>query len=216
MQHIISGVKALYPRLNSTYRFDQEEYKSQKCAPDAEGAAYEMSFNLTGEQCKELNAVCMQAYKNAAAMDANSKRKWPDQPLNLPYKRDDDKQGDWIGKAKLKGAYSGEVTNPPRQVDASRKKLPDGFELTSGSTVNVAVTVVPYNTGTLNGVSLRLRAVQVLELAEKQESEDPFTEVAGGYSSGASPVNGVEHDPFGLPPAAPTAASNDLEDDIPF
>jgi len=74
---------------------------------------------------------------------------------------------------------------------------------------------VPYNTGTINGVSLRLRAVQVLELAEKQEADDPFTEVAGGFSGGATPINGVEQDPFGLPPATPTA-SNDLEDDIPF
>ena len=97
----------------------------------------------------------------------------------MPYKRDDDNQGP-IGwqRQSSKGAYSGEVTNPPRQVDASRKKLPDGFELTTGSTVNIAVTVVPFNTSQqLNGVSLRLRAVQVLELAEKQESEDPFTEV---------------------------------------
>lgn len=214
MQHIINGVTALYPRLNQTYRFDQEEYKSQKCEPTAEGAAYEMSFNLTGEQCKELNTICMQAYKNAAALET-SKRKWPEQPLSLPYKRDDNKEGHWIGKAKLKGAYSGEATNPPRQVDASRKKLPDGFELTSGSTVNIACTVVPYNTGTINGISLRLRAVQVLELAEKQEADDPFTEVAGGFSGGATPVNGVEHDPFGLPPAKP-AQSNDLEDEIPF
>ena len=214
MQHIISGVKALYPRLNATYRFDQDEYKSQKCDPTAEGAAYEMSFNLTGEQCKELNTICMQSYKNAAALET-SKRKWPDQPLSLPYKRDDNKEGHWIGKAKLKGAYSGEATNPPRQVDASRKKLPDGFELTTGSTVNIAVTVVPYNTGTINGVSLRLRAVQVLELAEKQEADDPFTEVAGGFSGGATPINGVEQDPFGLPPVA-AVSSNDLEDDIPF
>jgi len=214
MQHIISGVKALYPRLNSTYRFDQDEYKSQKCDPTAEGAAYEMSFNLTGEQCKELNTICMQSYKNAAALET-SKRKWPEQPLSLPYKRDDNNEGHWIGKAKLKGAYSGEATNPPRQVDASRKKLPDGFELTSGSTVNVAVTVVPYNTGTINGVSLRLRAVQVLELAEKQEADDPF-KVESGFSGDNTPINGVEHDPFGLPPAAPVAASNDLEDDIPF
>ena len=173
-----------------------------------------MSFNLTGEQCKELNTICMQSYKNAAALET-SKRKWPEQPLSLPYKIDDNKQGHWIGKAKLKGAYSGEATNPPRQVDASRKKLPDGFELTSGSTVNIAVTVVPYNTGTINGVSLRLRAVQVLELAEKQEADDPFTEVAGGFSAGSAPINGVEQDPFGLPPATPTP-SNDLEDDIPF
>ena len=215
MQHIISGVKALYPRLNSTYRFDTEEYRSVKCDPTSEGAAYELAFNLTSEQCKELNTICMQAYKNAAALET-SKRKWPEQPLSLPYKRDDDNQGHWIGKAKLKGAYSGDVTNPPRQVDASRKKLPDGFELTSGSTVNIAVTVVPFNASQqLNGVSLRLRAVQVLELAEKQESEDPFTEVAGGYSGGAAQINGVEQDPFGLPPAQP-AQSNDLEDEIPF
>jgi ATP adenylyltransferase/5',5'''-P-1,P-4-tetraphosphate phosphorylase II len=133
----------------------------------------------------------------------------------LPYKRNDD--GEVVGKCKLKGAYGGDKTQPPKQVDAQRNKLPDDFMLTSGSKVNVAVVVVPYNTGSLNGVSLRLRAVQVLELAEMQGSDDPFTSVSGGFTSSvtATPVAAVD-DPFAMPVATPASNSSFVEDEIPF
>jgi hypothetical protein len=135
----------------------------------------------------------------------------------LPYKRNDD--GEVVGKCKLKGAYGGDKTQPPKQVDAQRNKLPDDFMLTSGSKVNVAVVVVPYNTGSLNGVSLRLRAVQVLELAEMQGSDDPFDSVSGGFTATAkAPENGVPmaNDPFAMPVSTPASNSSFVEDEIPF
>jgi len=214
MQHMLTNVTARYPRLNATYRFDQTEMRTVKCDPFADGAAYEMQFVLTEEQAKELHQICMQAYSNAAAMD--QKRKWPEKPTNLPYKRNDD--GTIVGKAKLKGAYGDDKTQPPKQVDAQRNKLPADFELTTGSKVNVAVVVVPYNSGSINGISLRLRAVQVLELAEYEGADDPFSSVDGGFVAGSAPAQG---DPFGLPPVqaapspAPVAAAT-LDDEIPF
>jgi len=84
--------------------------------------------------------------------------------------------------------------------------------MTTGSKVNVAVVVVPYNTGSLNGVSLRLRAVQVLDLAEMQGSDDPFSAVSGT----ATPVAAVD-DPFAMPAATPSPAAHaGLDDEIPF
>jgi len=214
MQHMITEVVARYPRLNSTYKFDTYENKSVKCDAFDDGAAYEMSFVMSDEKAKELHRICMEAYSNAAALD--TKRKWPEKPTMLPYKRNDD--GEVVGKCKLKGAYGGDKTQPPKQVDAQRNKLPDDFMLTSGSKVNVAVVVVPYNTGSLNGVSLRLRAVQVLELAEMQGSDDPFTSVSGGFTSSvtAAPVAAAD-DPFAMPVSTPSPAAHaGLDDEIPF
>ena len=213
MQHMITEVVARYPRLNSTYKFDTYENKSVKCDAFDDGAAYEMSFVMSDEKAKELHRICMEAYSNAAALD--TKRKWPEKPAMLPYKRNDD--GEVVGKCKLKGAYGGDKTQPPKQVDAQRNKLPDDFMLTSGSKVNVAVVVVPYNTGSLNGVSLRLRAVQVLELAEMQGSDDPFTSVSGGFTSSvtATPVAAAD-DPFAMPASAPASGTSFVEDEIPF
>jgi hypothetical protein len=208
MQHMITDVTARYPRLNCTYKFDTYENKSIKCDSLDDGAAYEMSFVMSDDRAKELHNLCMEAYKNASSLDA--KRKWPDKPTNLPYKRNED--GEVVGKCKLKGSYGGEKTSPPKQVDAARNKLPDDFMLTSGSKCNLAVTVVPYNTGSLNGVSLRLRAVQVLELAEMAVSDDPFDTVSGGFTAPASDTS----DPFGLPPAPQPSHSAELDDEIPF
>jgi len=85
---------------------------------------------------------------------------------------------------------------------------------------------VPYNTGSLNGVSLRLRAVQVLELAELEGGDDPFDKVDGFVSPNtdavfsntqpAQPINGQDYDPFAASVASQAPASNDLDDDIPF
>jgi hypothetical protein len=77
---------------------------------------------------------------------------------------------------------------------------------------------VPYNTGSLNGVSLRLRAVQVLDLAEMQGSDDPFDTVSGGFTSSvtATPAAAVD-DPFAMPVATPSPAAHaGLDDEIPF
>jgi hypothetical protein len=118
MQHIINGVTARYPRLNTTYKFDSVEQRSVKCDPLDDGAAYETQFVMESDTAKTLHGLCMEAWKNAAAMD--TKKKWPEKPSLLPYKKTD--EGQIIGKAKLKGAYGTDKVEPPLQVDAKRNQ----------------------------------------------------------------------------------------------
>ena len=159
--HIIRNVEARYPRIDKPYRFDIKagnKGKSVPCDATEDGASYELDFVLTEEQAKELYAVMQNAYKNAKGRDAS----WSDN-LKLPFKKQED--GTFIGKAKLKAAYDGVPTSPPDQFDAADKPLEEGFMLTTGSTIHVAVELVPYKiiaTGA-SGVSLRLRGVQVLK-----------------------------------------------------
>ena len=86
--------------------------------------------------------------------------------------------GRWVGKARLKGAYGSDKTTV-LQVDAKNNKLPSDFQLTTGSTVNVAFTFVPY---AINGygVSLRLSAVQVIDY-KPLAARSPFGVVDGGF-----------------------------------
>ena len=86
MQHIISNVSILYPRLNQPYRFDNGERRSVSCNWDADGAAYDTSFIMDKEEALNLSRVCKEAYKNAASM---GKGKWPAAPQRLPAKRSD-------------------------------------------------------------------------------------------------------------------------------
>lgn len=215
MQYKIENVEALWPRINRTYKFDSGERKSVPCDPKDPAAAFDMAFRMTKEQAKDLwNAMC-KAYKEKADPS------WPDKPTN-PFKED---EGFYIGKAKLKGNYNGEPTKKPKQYDAKGIALPDDFMLTTGSMVNIAITFTPYNMREA-GVSLRLRAVQVLRYNEPEE-RNPFEEVAG-YSgltdltandfSTVQPIkqNAVD-EIFGEeePKQAPAKAM-EFDDEIPF
>ena len=187
--HIIRNVEARYPRIDKPYRFDTKAGKKGKSVPcDAteDGASYELDFILTKDQAKELYQIMQDAYKNATGRD----KSWSDK-LDMPFKQQDD--GTFIGKAKLKAAYDGTPTNVPDQFDAKNNRLEAGFMLTTGSTINVAVELIPYKiaaTGT-SGVSLRVRGVQVLKylpynppspfskeegFSVDEKSENPFDE----------------------------------------
>lgn len=168
MNYKIAGVEALYPRINKTYKFDSGENRSVPCDPLDDGATYEMSFKMDEKQAKALMTAMASAYKE------KREAKWPEK-FPVPFNKDDD--GMYIGKAKLKGAYGKDATAKPKQYDAKNKVLPDDFQLTTGSTVNIAVVLVPYNMRDA-GVSLRLRAVQVTKYVPLQVAS-PFDEVDG-------------------------------------
>lgn len=168
MNYKIAGVEALYPRINKTYKFDSGENRSVPCDPLDDGATYEMSFKMNEKQAKALMTAMASAYKE------KREAKWPEK-FPVPFNKDDD--GMYIGKAKLKGAYGKDATAKPKQYDAKNKVLPDDFQLTTGSTVNIAVVLVPYNMRDA-GVSLRLRAVQVTKYVPLQVAS-PFDEVDG-------------------------------------
>jgi len=195
-QVVFEGVTAKYPRLNQTYKFDTMENKTVPCNPLDDGASYTLDFEMNNDDAQTFIDKIDEVYKEAGKAD--TKRKWKAEPTYTPYKEID---GVPQGKAKLKGSYSGEKTNPPVQKDADSNKLPEDFELTTGSKVNVWGQLFAYNTGAVSGVGFRLKGVQVLELAERAEN-DPFESTDGFKAETA--------------PAKPESAGGFIEDEIPF
>ena len=194
-QYILSNVEALWPRLNKTYKFDKGENRSVPCDAFEENARYETGFRMTKDQAKPLFVEMVKAY------ELEKEKNWPDK-FAMPFDKDED--GTYIGKAVLKGAYGKEATAKPVQYDAKSVKLPDDFLLTTGSTVNVAFTFTPYcmRIGKTidSGVSLRIRAVQVIKYVPR-ESISPFGAVEGGfqYSAEENPFEGVTAAPVETP-----------------
>jgi len=181
MSYMIRNVEALYPRVNKTYRFDNVENRSVPCDPLDDGATYSTSFRMNEDQAKELMGAMAKAYVE------KRQSSWPEK-IPMPFKKDDD--GMFVGKATLKGAYGKDVTSKPRHFDAGNKELPDDFQLTSRSTVNLAVVLVPYNMRE-QGVSLRLRAVQVIKYVP-MEAASPFDVVDGFTSDDDNPFAELE------------------------
>ena len=167
----INDVEALWPRINRCYRYDSNEKRSVPCDALDDGARYEINFRMNKPRANELWTAMREAYK----IKADTQDNWP-KKFDNPFKKDED--GTFIFKASLKGAYGKEVTRKPTQYDSRNTELDEDFMLTTGSTVNVAVSFTPYNGSMGTGVSLRLRAVQVIKYA-LFESRSPFDTAEG-------------------------------------
>ena len=167
----INDVEALWPRINRCYRFDNKKKKSVPCDAFDDGAKYETSFRMNKAQAKKLWTAMLAAYKEKAATQDG----WPDK-FDNPFTKGED--GTFTFKASLKGAYGKDATRKPTQYDARNTVLDEDFMLTTGSTVNIAVSFTPYNGSIGTGVSLRLRAVQVIKYAV-MESRSPFDTTEG-------------------------------------
>ena len=167
---MISQVEALWPRLNTTYKFDNKEKRSVPCDVFEDGAKYETGFRMNAQQAKKLFSEMKTAYVEKA------QNGWPEK-FDNPFNKDED--GSYTFKASLKGAYGKDATRKPVQYDASNTKLPDDFLLTTGSTVNIAGVFVPYHAKSMGtGVSLRLNAVQVTKYVPMQMAS-PFNTTEG-------------------------------------
>ena len=209
-KYTLENVEAMWPRINRTYKFDAKEKTSVPCDAFDDGAAYTLQFRMTEAQAKELYKHMKTAY--AAKQAENSE--WPDK-FPMPFKKDAD--GSFTHKAKLKGAYGAEATRKPAQYSASNKKLDDDFLLTNGSTVNIAIVFTPYSGAMGAGVSLRLDAVQVIDL-KPMEEQSPFGAVEGFEDSPKEDDNPFEDVTVDEPkkavkkaaPAAPEKGSDDL------
>ena len=194
-QYVISNVEALWPRINKTYKFDSAENRTVPCEATDDGAKYETKFRMSKEQAKALFVEMVKAY------EANKEGSWPDK-FDMPFGKEED--GTYSYKASLKGAYGKDATFKPVQYDSKGVKLPEDFMLTTGSTVNVSVGFIPYFMRDA-GVSLRLRAVQVIKYVP-MEAASPFAAVEGGFELGSD-------NPFEVVTAAPVATpvvSDDL------
>ena len=173
--YIIENVEALWPKIDQTYAFDKKANKHMPCGPRDTNAAFSVDFRADSGTAKALFAQMSGAY------NANREKSWPEK-LTIeasPLVKDDD--GTFKGTSNIKGAYSGKVTEKPVELDSQGNSLPDDFELTTGSTINIAVTFVPYHMSKDNwGVSLRLQAVQVIKYVTRPV-RNPFGVVEGGF-----------------------------------
>ena len=225
----INNVEALWPRLDKPYRFNRKENINEPCEPTADGAKYEMSFNMNRDMANWLHGEMKTAY------EAEAKPDWPAFPSPTddrhPFKKND--FGEYRMSCNKKAAYDGEATTPPSQWDAEAKRLPKDFQLTTGSKVNINVKLIPYN-GTMGaGVSLRLMAVQVLEMAERHEvspfgktqgsfiDDQPFAKAQPTVQPGTSENPAKVAHPFGEQFEAkeepkPVLTSGTFDDEIPF
>ena len=207
-QYIIKNVEALWPKINTTYHFDNNEGRSVVCEPTAPNAEFSIQFRMDNDTAKALFTAMSRSYQ------ANKKEKWADK-LERMFVKDD--EGMFTHKANLKGAYKNQTTAKPIQVDAKGNRLPADFLLTTGSTVNIAVSFVPYDMGGKQNVSLRLRGVQVIKYIP-YEDKNPFKETDGYV------FEEKEDNPFDTPDEAvaepkkvvkkPSPPTKDADDDL--
>ena len=210
--YVIKNVDALYPKINQTYKFDSnagDKGKSVPCDPLVSGAEYSLQFKMVKEQAVEIYEAMNTAFLNHPKRGDD----WPNK-LTQPFKKDDD--GMYVGKAKLKGNYNNEKTTPPKQFDSKTNVLPADFLLTTGSTVNLNVQFVPYRREGDFGVSLRLRAVQVIAYVPLEE-RSPFDVISDGYSLNSGETTAEElfpsADPEPVTPTKPVTVSDDVFDE---
>ena len=169
--YIARDVKALYPRINQPYRFDTAAGKRLPCAALEKDAKYELSFVMHTDQAKSLYNAMNAVFVTTEDRDDS----WPEK-LEMPFKKNE--EGEWVGKSKIPAAFKGTPTKKPGEYDADNKPLADDFMLTGGSTVHLAVELYPYKMPTSCGVSLRLRAVQVIDYVP-YASPSPFGKEEG-------------------------------------
>jgi hypothetical protein len=183
--YMLNNVEALYPKLDQPYHFDRQGGKNKQgasvpCLATAQGATYQVNFKMTAAQAKDLFTCMAKAYEDS------KEDSWP--ALTMPFTKTDDKL--FEGKAKIPASFDGRPTTQPKQYDANNTPLDGEFQLTSGSTINVFVELVSYNGSMGNGVSLRLRAVQVIKYKE-YSAASPFETQEGFTQSGF--VEGTEN-----------------------
>jgi hypothetical protein len=141
---------------------------------------FSIDLILEGQEAEDFKAKLDDLAKTAIASmidnekDAKKRKALQSYATYTPYKQNTDKEGEdiageWVfkfknaAKGKRRDQTTFEVTIPV--VDAKKQPIPD-VKLGRGSTVKVAFEFFPYAAAATKtvGISLRLKAVQVLDL----------------------------------------------------
>jgi len=205
--HIIKNVTAHYPHLDQPYKWSDAQNRTMPCSYKENGAAYDLQWIMSGGEAKQLMAAMEVAYEE------KKQDGWPAN-IEIPFKKQENKT--WMHKASLEAAYNGEETRPPKQFDSKNNELPKDFRLTTGSTINVQVSMHPWSRDGNSGVKLRVRQVQVLQY-KPEPVRAAFDVVEDGFTmedAGGSAFTAVSNDAFEAP-AVNTAPSDPFADEEP-
>ena len=213
MSYVVKNVTALWPKIDKPYRFDNDENRSVPCNATEDGAAYELAFKMSKEDAKEFWSFIEDSWKQY--LKTNGKK--PEKMKNMPFYEDKEDPTQLVFKAKIKAAYSGQPTKKPTVFNAANQAIDDPeFMLTTGSTVNVAVQAVPYMTGMASGVSLRLRAVQLIDLAETAAGASPFDVDKAAVEKSIENLKVYAEAPVKEKAEAPAEDKYGFDTDVPF
>ena len=198
---------ASFPKLNEP---------DTKFKPEGE---YSVNLLVSPEEAKEFAAKVKEVvkgyYKEQCALLKKKELKLAD----LPIKTDTDKEGNETGKVRIKFALAAKVKSKksgkeweqrPALFDAKNKPMNE--RIGGGSVIRVATDVFPWYTPALGvGVSLRCKAVQVLDLkapgGPSQTENYGFTAEEEGYVSGGESFS---DDIFEKKSTAPVEANADF------
>lgn len=166
------------------------EYSTQIVVPEAEAA----------DVCEQLEALAKAKFDEAVKDNPKLKNVLSMRPVSEPeYDDNGNETGNVVFKTKLKArikSRSGETYSQSVSVVDAKKTPMDGSQMVgNGSTIKVAVEPVPYVMQSTKqvGVSLRLKALQVLSLVEYgAPSTDIFDEEDGFVSKAVAKDDAVE------------------------
>ena len=167
--HTTSEGKANYPYLFSPdTKFDKDGlYRTKLVLPKIQASEIVKLIDSTIEETAKKNG------KNKIS------------PYK-PYKVLKDKSVEFTFKlkAKVKPQSGADFEQRPKIFDAKGQPITKHLSVYSGTTMKVAFQVIPYHTNMLGtGVSLRLKAVQIIELVEGKYWSGEQAEEQFGFSS---------------------------------
>jgi hypothetical protein len=128
---------------------------------------YSVDLDLSGAEAEELAAKLQKIADAAYAEECKAKGKKQLKRADMPWKQTEDGKTRFKFKLKAKGG-TGEKQwdQKPALFDAKGNPV-SNLNVGSGSTIKVAFDCVPYFTAMVgHGISMRLRAVQVLDLRQ--------------------------------------------------
>lgn len=146
---------------------------------------YSIQFKTDKEGTDKLIKAIHEELEAAKASPEFRGKKWSSEPF-LGYR---EKDGDIIFKFKASTSYktrTGEVMQRHIPVFDSQNHEVTDKTMGNGSTVRINFTIIPFNMNArMNGVSLRLNAVQLINLVpfgQQSAAQYGFGTEEGGYS----------------------------------
>ena len=182
---------AMYPYLTEPVSFSQSEKKQ---LPDEDGT-YLVDLVLNGKDAEgimgHIDRALDASFEKAKEVKKGSRKK--PEKADAPYQEMEDDQGELNGNIRFRFKLRGKGKNPktgktwtqrPAIFNCKGVPYPSGTEIWGGSQIKVAFETIPYFMNSTNkaGVTLRLKAVQVIDLVtggEKTADAFGFVEEEG-------------------------------------
>jgi len=203
---MIRNVEFKYPRLNSTYRYNTAEKRSEECAPTASNASYSVAWEMPQGEAAKLHAELKTHYESCNRKESFAKIFGMKKLEN----------GNVEFRAKRNGTNSqGTLNEKPRVIDGMKQPLAD-LAIWGGSKGSIKVTAYPVTDPDGNGgISLLIDTVQVTHAVYGGGGLDDFDEVGTTMQGGLD----AALDDFG-PAAVETVVAQApaalQDDEIPF